>query len=482
MQGLQQGTESTSSGFSKLKGIAAKLGIAAAAAKAAKAVVDLGKQSLQLYSQYEQLTGGIETLFGESQDKVMQYAENAYKTAGMSANQYMDTVTSFSASLLQSLGGDTDAAAEKADLAITDMSDNANKMGSSMESIQNAYQGFAKQNYTMLDNLKLGYGGTKEEMQRLLSDAEKITGKKFDISNYADVVDAIHAVQTEMGITGTTAEEASTTIEGSINSMKASWENLLTGMANGDADQGQLIDNFIDSVKTAASNIIPAIETIAPNLITGLLDLITQAANAIMDNAPQFLSAGLDLVIKLAEGLANGIPKLLEKVPMLIAKLVVTIIQALPKLVVAGVKLALALIKGMLSYIGKMKDAGKALFNGVWDGLKGIWSSISSWVSEKVSWLVDKLAFWRKGKKETDGSKRTGLREVPFDGYVAELHKGEMVLTAAEANQYQKKATAASTRNYTINFNGNYSFSDKEDISYFMDKAQRLIDRRYAIC
>lgn len=434
----------------------------------------------------------------------MQYAENAYKTAGMSANQYMDTVTSFSASLLQSLGGDTDAAAEKADLAITDMSDNANKMGSSMESIQNAYQGFAKQNYTMLDNLKLGYGGTKEEMQRLLSDAEKITGKKFDISNYADVVDAIHAVQTEMGITGTTAEEASTTIEGSINSMKASWENLLTGMANGDADQGQLIDNFIDSIKTAASNIIPAIENIAPNLITGLLDLITQAASAIIDNAPQFLSAGVDLVVKLADGVADAFPSLMSKLGELVAKLPEIIIKEAPKLIVVAGKLVWALIKGIIAYfgtlyktvgkmwlgviqkllgfVGKMKNAGKALFQGVWDGLKGIWSSISSWVSGKVSWLVDKLAFWRKGKKETDGSKRTGLREVPFDGYVAELHKGEMVLTAAEANQYQKGATAASTRNYTINFNGNYSFSDKEDISYFMDKAQRLIDRRYAIC
>lgn len=225
--------------------------------------------SVKAYAEYEQLVGGVETLFKSSSSIVLDYANNAFKTAGMSANEYMDTVTGFSASLLQSLGGDTDKAAKKADLAITDMADNANKMGTSMESIQYAYQGFAKQNYTMLDNLKLGYGGTKEEMQRLLEDAEKISGIKYDISSYADVVDAIHVVQTEMGITGTTAKEAGDTIQGSMKAAKSAFENFLTGMADEDADMGKLVDNLVNTVITALKNIVPRIVETIPRLIEG---------------------------------------------------------------------------------------------------------------------------------------------------------------------------------------------------------------------
>ena len=209
-------------------GKAAVVGVTAAAT----AIGTIGTKAIQAYADYEQLVGGVETLFKDSQDKVMEYANNAYKTAGLSANEYMETVTSFSASLLQSLDGDTSASAEKANLALTDMSDNANKMGTDMTSIQNAYQGFAKANYTMLDNLKLGYGGTQAEMQRLLEDAEKISGIKYDISSYADIVDAIHVVQTEMGITGTTAKEAASTIQGSFGMVKAAWQNLVTGLAD----------------------------------------------------------------------------------------------------------------------------------------------------------------------------------------------------------------------------------------------------------
>lgn len=205
------------------------------------ALVDVGKQAIAGYADYEQLVGGVETLFKDSSGVVENYANNAYKTAGLSANQYMETVTSFSASLLQSLNGDTAKSAQVADKAITDMSDNANKMGTSMESIQNAYQGFAKQNYTMLDNLKLGYGGTKSEMERLIADANKLAkeqGKAGDmtINSYADIVEAIHLVQDSMGITGTTAKEASTTIQGSVNSMKSAWDNLLVGVADDNAD------------------------------------------------------------------------------------------------------------------------------------------------------------------------------------------------------------------------------------------------------
>ena len=191
------------------------------------------------------MVGGVDTLFKDSSQEIQRYAANAYKTAGLSANEYMETVTGFSASLIQSLGGDTEKAAKYADMAITDMSDNANKMGTDMSSIQNAYQGFAKQNYTMLDNLKLGYGGTKEEMQRLLADDGKLSGVKYDLSSYADIVEAIHVIQTEMGITGTTAKEASTTIQGSVASMKAAWANLMVGMADDTQNFDMLLSNFI---------------------------------------------------------------------------------------------------------------------------------------------------------------------------------------------------------------------------------------------
>ena len=232
--------EKTSSGFgtamSKVGSAAVKVGktIATGMLAAGAAVAGLVTKSVQSYADYEQLVGGVETLFKDSAEKVQQYAKEAYKTAGMSANEYMETVTGFSASLLQSLGGDTEAAAEKANMALIDMSDNANKMGSDMESIKNAYAGFAKQNYTMLDNLKLGYGGTKKEMERLLEDAQAISGIEYDVSSYADVVDAIHVIQTEMGITGTTAKEASSTISGSISMMKSSWQNLLTAISADD--------------------------------------------------------------------------------------------------------------------------------------------------------------------------------------------------------------------------------------------------------
>ena len=235
----------------KLAGGMVVAGLAAAGA----GVVSLTKQAVSNYAEYEQLVGGVETLFKDNADTVQEYAANAYKTAGLSANEYMETVTSFSASLLQSLGGDTAEAAKVADMAIIDMSDNANKMGSDMTSIQNAYQGFAKQNYTMLDNLKLGYGGTKEEMQRLIDDANKLReaqGLNADltIDSYADIVTAIHEVQTEMGITGTTAEEASSTIQGSLGQVKSAWQNLLTGFATEGADLDTLFDNFMDSAVT----------------------------------------------------------------------------------------------------------------------------------------------------------------------------------------------------------------------------------------
>ena len=307
---------------------AAKIGTAAVGAATA-GIAALTKSAVENYAEYEQLVGGVETLFKQSADTVMGYAENAYKTAGMSANEYMNTVTSFSASLLQSLEGDTAAAAEKANMAITDMSDNANKMGTSMEMIQNAYQGFAKQNYTMLDNLKLGYGGTKEEMQRLLDEAEKISGIEYDISSYADIVDAIHVVQTEMGITGTTAKEASTTIEGSINSAKASWQNWLTALGDSNADIKGKTDELISSIGTAADNIVPVAEqvlsSIGQSIETKLPELLSKAVSFVVSNLPQIVSLGIMLVMALLNGLGQGFTMLFAQLESWLAGVVAPI-------------------------------------------------------------------------------------------------------------------------------------------------------------
>ena len=393
---------------SKLKSglaTAAKVGAAAVAA-AGTAIVAVGKQAIEQYAEYEQLVGGVETLFKQSSDTVMGYAENAYKTAGLSANEYMNTVTSFSASLLQSLGGDTEAAAKYADMAITDMSDNANKMGTSMEMIQNAYQGFAKQNYTMLDNLKLGYGGTKEEMQRLLEDAEKLSGIEYDISSYADIVDAIHVVQTEMGITGTTAKEASTTIQGSLASMKSAWQNLLTGVADDNANFDELVNNFVDSLVVVGENIIPRVNTV----IQGLTKLITQASQTIiplavetmLQNLPSIVSAGMDMVMAIVNGILDNIDLLIDCTIDLIDVVVDKLIENLPKLVEGGIKLIGALAAGLIEAIPQLVGnipkiivaivkafaagayqiigIGKNIVTGVWEGIK----SMASWITSKV--------------------------------------------------------------------------------------------------
>lgn len=307
-RGLSEAGEKTSSFSDKLKNglaTAAKVGGAAIAA-ASTAVAALTKVSIDQYGEYEQLVGGVETLFEKASNTVLNYAQNAYKTAGLSANEYMSTVTSFSASLLQSLGNKTALAAEIADMAITDMADNANKMGTSMEMIQNAYQGFAKQNFTMLDNLKLGYGGTKSEMERLIADAEDIKRANgemasYSIDSFSDMVEAIHVVQTEMGITGTTAAEASSTIEGSISSMKAAWKNLSTGMADETADMESLVENFVDSVDTAGRNIIQRVEQI----VTGIGTATVEAISYIRDT-----NSAIDTVITAVEDVGIAVAAL----------------------------------------------------------------------------------------------------------------------------------------------------------------------------
>ena len=353
---------------------AAKVGAAAVAA-AGTAIIAIGKQAIKQYAEYEQLVGGVETLFKQSSDTVMKYAENAYKTAGLSANKYMSTVTSFSASLLQSLGGDTEAAAKYADMAITDMSDNANKMGTSMEMIQNAYQGFAKQNYTMLDNLKLGYGGTKEEMQRLLEDAEKLSGIEYDISSYADIVDAIHVVQTEMGITGTTAKEAATTIQGSLASMKGAWKNLLTGVADDNANFEVLVSNFVDSLVTAGENIIPRVKI----TIQGVTNLISQASQSIVplvlqtliETAPSLISAGMDLVVALIDGISSNASSVGKCIMDIISVILEKLSKSIPELLVAGVNIVFGLVQGLIDGIPAIIAALPTIITELVNGLLG---------------------------------------------------------------------------------------------------------------
>lgn len=347
---------------------------------AGTAVAGLVGSATSAYAEYEQLVGGVDTLFKDSSAKVQEYAEKAYETAGMSANEYMNTVTSFSASLLQSLGGDTEKAADKADVAIRDMSDNANKMGTSMEMIQNAYQGFAKQNYTMLDNLKLGYGGTKEEMQRLLSDAEKLSGQKFDISSYADIVDAIHVVQTEMGITGTTAAEAAGTISGSMASVKGAWTNLVTAMASDDLPLDEYITKFVDSATTMVSNMLPRIQ----KALGGVVQLIDQLAPVIIGKIPELLSQLLPSVVEAATGIIESIVNILPD-------LVQALLDMLPALIDGFVTLINAIIGALPEIVGILLSALPTLIPMLVDALVSIIITLCGMMTEIIQPIIDNL-------------------------------------------------------------------------------------------
>lgn len=362
-KGIDEVGQKTSGLGEKLKSglaTAGKVAVAGVAA-GATAIGALGTKAVAAYADYEQLVGGVETLFKDSQDQVMDYANNAYKAAGLSANEYMETVTSFSASLLQSLDGDTSAAADKANLAITDMSDNANKMGTDMTSIQNAYQGFAKANYTMLDNLKLGYGGTQAEMERLLADAEKISGIKYDISSYADIVDAIHVVQTEMGITGTTAEEAASTIQGSFGMMKSAWQNLVTGMADPDQDLGVLVGNFTDSVVIAGNNLIPRIQELLPRIVeatTSLIGTVSEQLPAILGTVlPSLVEGATNLVTGLMAALPSVLSVLADVAPTVINTLVPALIELLPQITQTGIDVIVSLAQGIADALPQLIPA-----------------------------------------------------------------------------------------------------------------------------
>lgn len=373
VEDFQEGTEKTGSkAKSILKGIG--VGAAAAATAAAAMAVSVAKAAVEGYANYEQLVGGVETLFKDSADQVQKYASEAYKTAGLSANAYMEQATSFSASLLQGLGGDTKAAADYANQAIIDMADNANKMGTSIESIQNAYQGFAKQNYTMLDNLKLGYGGTRGEMERLIEDANKVkeaNGEMADltIDNFADMVEAIHIIQSEMGITGTTAEEASSTIQGSIASLKASWENLLVGMADENANMDQLIGQFVESASIAAQNLLPRIE----QTLLGVAQLIEKLAPIIIEKLPgmiqTLLPAFLNAAMQILKALVKALPDILT---MLITAIVdfLTDPETIMLIIEAAVTLFMGLVEAIPRILGAIFGAFGKLFSGLWELLK----------------------------------------------------------------------------------------------------------------
>lgn len=364
--------------------------------RAVDSLVNLGKTALSSVGALEQNVGGVETLFGDTADAVIAAADRAYQTAGMSANDYMSTVTSFSASLLQSLSGNTEEAAKVADMAIIDMADNANKMGTSMDMIQNAYQGFAKQNYTMLDNLKLGYGGTKTEMERLLADAQKLTGVKYDINNLNDVYQAIHVIQEEMGITGTTAKEASETLEGSMASAKAAWDNFM----NGSSDADQLADAFA----TAADNIVKNLAEIVPRFaetlpaLTGAVvsqipglaaaivpavlsagqSILEQARDAVLDfdfegmaemvvesitdfinsdGLRSFLGCLVDIFTGIVNGISSMLPTLLPALVELIAYTVTALIDQLPALLDCALQLIMGLADGILAALPVLIEA-----------------------------------------------------------------------------------------------------------------------------
>jgi phage-related protein len=476
-RGLGDAEKKTGGFGEKLKSGLATAGKVAAAglAVAGTAVVSLGKQAIEAYADYEQLVGGVETLFGSNyktieeyisatgaslqdasyefeayqnrQQDVLNNAANAYKTAGLSANEYMETVTGFAAALNSSLGEYAWQSANYADMAITDMADNANKMGSSIEAIQNAYAGFSKQNYTMLDNLKLGYGGTKEEMERLLRDAEKLEGFSegaLDVSNFADIVDAIHIVQENMGITGTTAKEASTTISGSLASMKSAWHNLVVGVADENADFETLVGNFTESVGTAAENILPrigialqgigqlvkglapviaqAIPTLVSDVLPTLLDsattLLMTVVNTLVENLPMLFDVGLQAIMTLADALIVNLPTL---IPALV-NVIMTIVDKLTEpdtivlLVDSALKLIMALASGLIQAIPRLVEKIPViianLLKAIYEAFPMIIRAGLDLVMSLGRGLVDGIASLGKSIWNVTESIRNGIKQV----------------------------------------------------------------------
>lgn len=327
---------------SKIGGVFSGIGKAAVAGLAVggTALAGLGAQAVNAFADFEQLEGGIQTIFGKSAPQVMANAQQAFKTAGMSANDYMKNVSSFSSSLLQSVGGDTEKAANLANKAMISISDNSAKFGTNIQDVQNAFQGFAKQNYTMLDNLKLGYGGTKTEMERLLKDAEKISGVKYDISSFADITQAIDVIQQKMGVAGTTQKEATETISGSLQMLKGSWTDLLSGLAGGGAPLEQLVNNLVGSFESVVKNVAPVLMKILPNIATAISQIITQVIPIISQTLPVLIPALINGAVAILNALVQAFPQivqaLLGAVPALVQgfmTLFISVLDALPQIV-----------------------------------------------------------------------------------------------------------------------------------------------------
>lgn len=419
-----------------------------------KATASLAKEVVTAYADFEQLEGGVKKLFGEeSAQKVIQNAQNAYKTAGMSMNEYMETVTGFSASLISSLGGDTEQAARMADIAIRDMSDNANTFGTDIQSIQNAYQGFAKGTYNMLDNLKLGYGGTKSEMERLVKDAENLnsTFKAQRYANgdlalsFADIVAAIDIVQDSMNITGTTSREASHTVSGSIDSMKSAFKNFVVGLGTDSADIDMLLGNvvesfqdvirnvqpilerFIDYIPGIISAVMPVLQSLAPQLINTAVGIFNQLLNAIISvlpdlipiavdaiklitntliqNLPVIIDAGVQLIVALIDGFAEALPVLIEQAPKIISTLANAIIKNLPTIITSGVKIIQALIEGLISMAGSLPQIA-------YDILVSIKDTFAGGVEAAWGWGKDLIINFANGIIEHTKEVWSSVKEV----------------------------------------------------------------------
>ena len=396
--GVSKAGETAGSTFTSglSKGLAAAAAVTTAAIGAAAAgVTAITKSAVDSFADYEQLSGGIETLFGESADAVMAHADAAFKSAGLSVNEYMDVAISSAAAMINSVGGDVAKAAELTDQSITDMADNVNKMGTSMEAVQNAYRGFSRGNFTMLDNLALGFAGTKEGMQELLDSAKAISGVDYDIDSYADIVEAIHVVQTEMGITGTTAKEASETISGSVSAMKSSWDNLLTGLANPSADIDGLVNDLIESAETVLTNIMPVIERI----VTGLASVIEVAVPVIAERLPaiteQILPSLLSAAVSLVQGVVAALPTILEaliaQIPLIIDSVVSTIVSLLPMILELGFQLILALAQGLITALPDLIPAVVGIITSLAEMLSNP-DSLDTLINTAIE-LVETLAF-----------------------------------------------------------------------------------------
>ena len=394
------GGDMDSAGTSLGKGLGSKIKAAIIAAGIGKVL----KTAIFEGAKLEQSLGGVETLFKGSAGRVKKYAAEAYRTAGMSGNEYMENVTSFSAAMISSLGGNTKKAAKLSNQAITDMSDNANKMGTDLSMVTQTYQSLARGQYQMLDNLKLGYGGTKGEMQRLLNDAEKLTGKKYDISSFSDVTQAIHAIQTQMGITGTTAKEAASTISGSFNMMKSAAKDFLGNLTLG-RDVSKSMENLVTSTGTFLSNLLPALGNIAkglvnvigttfpqmfskignslgasmPGLISKGLTMVTQFTASLRRNAGKFVSAGMEMLLKLAQGWANSMPVMIQKIPQIITNIAGLINDNAPKIMVTGGKIIITLVRGLINAIPTLIANIPQILRAMWNAFTAFnWMSLGS--------------------------------------------------------------------------------------------------------